>query len=100
MPVNAQVGSHAEEIVHFGAVRLRVTGVGNLDMEFLSLDSVDTQTLAPLAMQTTTGREPVRLANFISQRGMLKLSTNAISESFRINRIILFVKPIWSEYPG
>ena len=100
MPVNAQVGAHAEEIVHFGAVRLRVTGSGNLDLQFRSLDDIDTQTLAPIVMSATTAREPVRLANFISQRGMLKISTDVINETFRINRIILFVKPIWSEYPG
>lgn len=100
MPVNAQIGSRSEEIVHFAGVRMRVTGSGNLDLQFLSLDNVESQTLTPLTMSTTNAREPTRLANFISQRGMLKISTNAINETFKINRIILFVKPIWSQFPG
>ncbi len=100
MPVNASVGSHSEEIVHFAGVRLRVTGSGNLDLTFQSLDMMDTQVLAPIVMSLTNAREPTRLANFISQRGALKISTNAINESFRINRVIIFAKPIWSQYPG
>ena len=98
--VQGQIGAHMEEIVHFAGVRLRVTGSGNLDLQFLSLDSVDTQTLAAISMSSTNAREPTRLANFISQRGQLKISTNVINETFKINRVILFVKPIWSQYPG
>jgi hypothetical protein len=100
MPVQPVLGSHSEEILHFAGVRLRVTGSGNLRMTFFSLDDVDSSTLAPIAMQTSTGREPTRLANFISQRGMLQIQTTAINETMRINRIILFAKPIWSQYPG
>ena len=100
MPVSAQLGSHQEEIVHYGGVRLRVTGSGNLDMQFLSLDDVDTQSLVPLAMSTTNAREPTRLANFISQRAMLKISSDVINEHFRISRIIIFAKPLWANFPG
>lgn len=100
MPVNAGVGSHAEEILHFAGIRIRVTGSGNLDLQFQSLDGVDRQTLSPLVMSTVTAREPTRLANFISQRGALVISTNVINEIFRINRVIVFAKPIWSQFPG
>lgn len=100
MPVNASVGSHSEEILHFAGVRMRVTGAGNLDLHFASLDNIDVQTLAPLVMSATTAREPTRLANFISQRGSLRVGTDVIDETFRINRIIVFAKPIWSQYPG
>lgn len=100
MSVMLQIGGKREEIVHFAGVRLRVTGNGNLDLQFLSLDNVDTQTLVPLVMSSTNAREPTRLANFISQRGMLKISTDAIDEEFKINRIILFAKPMWSQFPG
>ena len=100
MPVPSSIGSRQEDIVHFGGVRLRVTGSGNLDMTFKSLDDVDTQTLVPIIMSSTSAREPTRLANFISQRGRLQISTNAIDETFRINRVIVFAKPIWTQFPG
>jgi hypothetical protein len=100
MAVMAQIGAHMEEIVHFAGVRMRVIGSGNLDLEFLGLDDDPTQNLAAIAMSASTGREPTRLANFISQRGRLKISTDVIDEHFKINRVILFIKPIWSQYPG
>jgi len=100
MPVAPSLGLKAEEIVHFAGIRIRVTGSGNLDLTFQSLDFIDLSVLAPLAMSTATAREPTRLANFISQRGFLKISTDAINETFRINRVILFAKPIWSQFPG
>ncbi len=100
MPTGAGVSSPAEDIVHFGGVRLRVTGTGNLRMTFFSLDDESSSVLAPIAMSNTTGREPLRLANFISQRGMLEIKTTAINEVFRINRVIIFEKALWTSYPG
>lgn len=100
MPVNPVLGARWEEIVHFAGVRLRVTGSGNLDLTFFSLDNVDSQVLAPLVMSNTSAREPTRLANFISQRGMLKIGSDQIDEVFRVNRVILFVKPLWTSFPG
>lgn len=98
MPVPQSLGSGEQDILHFGGVRIRVNGSGNLRLRFLSLDNVQTQTLVPLTMATLPGRQPTRLANFVSQRGMLEVSTTAIDEVFRINKIILFSKPLWSEY--
>lgn len=51
-------------------------------------------------METLPGREPQRLANFTNQRVQFELKTTEINEYFIINRIIVFAKPIWSEYPG
>ncbi len=89
-----------EGIVHFGGVRLRVTGAGNLKMTFQSLDAVKSQPLAVIAMTTPAEREPFKLANFKSQRAFLKLETTELDEIFRINRVVVFVKPIWSQYYG
>lgn len=98
MPVPQSLGSGEQDILHFGGVRIRVNGTGYLRMRFLSLDNIDTQTLVPFTMATLPGKQPTRLANFISQRGMLEISTTAIDEVFRINKIILFSKPLWTSY--
>jgi len=100
MPVAESLGSNSEEILHFNGVRLRLTGTGNLDLQFLSLDNAYSQTLAPIVMSTAPGREPTRLANFIGQRGSLRISTDQIDETFRINKIVIFAKPLWTQYPG
>jgi hypothetical protein len=98
MPVPQTLGSGEQDILHFAAVKIRVNGTGSLRLRFLSLDSVDTQTLVPLTMATLPARQPTRLCNFISQRGMLEIKTTDINEVFRINKVILFSKPLWTEY--
>jgi hypothetical protein len=87
-------------IHHFGAVRLRLTGSGNLKMRLLSLDSVITQTLTSLAMSSTTNREPTRLCNFNEQRAQLEVKTTEINETFGISKIVVYIKPVASEFPG
>lgn len=89
-----------ENIQHFGAIRLRVNGSGNLKPKFLSLDDVKTLDLVPIVMSTLTDREPTRLSNFMSQRARLRLGTTEKDEIFKINRVIIFIKETYSEYPG
>lgn len=88
------------EILHFTAVRLRVNGNGNLQLNLKSLDEVQNVPLANLAMATTTNREPTRLANYIDQRGFLELKTTVIDEWFVISKITIFIKPMYTSYPG
>lgn len=85
---------------HVVSVRLRVTGNGNLQLFLQDLDDIQTQTLVPLVMQSTTRFEPTRLSNFQSQRIRLVGKTTEIDEIFRIHRIIVFAKPVAIEYPG
>lgn len=90
----------AENILHFGAVRLRVNGSGNLDMKFIGLDDQIENNLKPLAMSATPGKEPLVLSNFKGQRARLRLSTDAINEYMIINRVVIFVKQLYTSYPG
>lgn len=90
----------AENILHFAGVRLRVNGTGNLKMKLFSLDKVESLTLAPIAMQTLTAREPTRLCNFVQQRAILRVETTEINEFMSFNRIILFTKAIYTQFPG
>jgi hypothetical protein len=92
-------GSGGEQIVHVGGVRMRVIGSGNLDLELLSMDSIRSSVLTPLVLTPTTNREPTRLANFMDQRIALKVSMDELDEYFRINRIVVLIKPVFTEYP-
>lgn len=92
-------GSGGEQICHVTGLRMRVVGSGSLDLQLLSLDSIRSTTLVPLVITPTTNREPTRLANFMEQRTMLKVSTDALNEWFKINRIVVLIKPVYSEYP-
>lgn len=85
---------------HVVGIRLRVIGTGNLQLFLSDLQDVQTQTLIPIPMVATTRIEPTRLANFQSQRIRLTLKTTEINEILRIQRIIIFAKPVAVEYPG
>ncbi len=93
-------GSSGEGINNFNAVRMRLTGSGSLLMSMFSLDDIRNTTLVPFTMSATTNIQPTRLCNFNEQRASLKIQTTAINEHFRINRIIIFSKEIFTSYPG
>lgn len=90
----------AEYIQHFGAVTYRVNGTGNLKAQFIGLDNVVIYNMFPLVMTPNPGREPRILANAQGQRMRLKLSTTAKDEVMLINRIVVWSKPLFTQYPG
>lgn len=94
------ISSAAGSILHFNAVRLRVNGVGELKLRFIGMDDVLDKNLASVNMSNTPGRKPRVLTNFQNQRGYLELKTTEIHEVFRINRIEIFTRELWTEYPG
>jgi hypothetical protein len=85
---------------HVVAVRLRVTGAGNLNHKLSGLDNIVQQTLIPMPMNVTNKLEPTRLANIQSQRIRYELFTDQLNETFLIRRIIIYAKPVAIEYPG
>jgi len=87
-------------ILHFNAIRLKLNGSGNLKLQFQSSDDVVTQDLVPLIMQVSTNIHPTRLANFKQQHAKLRIYTTEINETFRINTIIIFVRPLFTSFPG
>jgi len=89
----------AGEILHFHAVRYRLTGKGNLKTTLRSLDNATSSDLADIPMSVATNREPLVLANFVDQRGQLEVKTTAFGETFTISKIIIFVKTIFTGYP-
>jgi hypothetical protein len=87
------------ELLHFGAVRLRVTGSGVLRPTLKSLDDVHTSTLPTLTMSATTNREPIVLSNFTDQMGCLELKTTGLNETFLLSKVVVYVRPSASGYP-
>lgn len=87
-------------ILHIAAVRIRVVGVGNLDLQFRGYNDIITEDLAAVPMAVTNAREANVLSNFQSQASRLKGSTDAINEVIRINKITIFAGALWTDYPG
>lgn len=87
-------------ILHYGIIRMRVQGSGNLLQYLISLGGVNTYTLIPFTLTTTTNKEMTRLVNVTEQKCQFELKTTAINEVFNISRILIFAKAVATEYPG
>lgn len=88
------------QINHYFGVRMRVNGIGNLQMRLISLDEKKSSILMPLDMFMKTNIEPFRKANFKQQRAQLEILITELGETFEISRIVLFMKPSGANYPG
>lgn len=87
-------------INHYSQVRMRVRGEGNLRIFFSAEDDLPETEFLAIPMVTATGRLSDRLLNFQSQYASLTLKTTQIDEWFSVNRIVIFAKGLWNEYPG
>lgn len=89
----------SNDIVHYGAVRARVVGSGNLLVSLHGYDFIQSEVLDPIVMSATIFRQEQRLANFQGQECMIKFETVDIDDRMEVDSITLFVKSLWTEYP-
>lgn len=87
-------------IYHFGAIRMRVTGSGDLLLTLLSVDNVRELELTSFALDFSSNKEPTRLCNFTEERVALKFEVDAYDEYFELSKIVIFAKGMASNYPG
>ena len=97
--------SKGENISHCNGVRLRILGGGIVKLKLLGLPNEnDVQVeynLPDLNLNTLNqNREPLKKANFKSQRMQLFIETTEINEFWKINRLVIFAKPIYVNFPG
>jgi hypothetical protein len=92
--------SSGETTSHFGSIRIRVDGIGQLRLAVFSLNDVKSKALVPLPMQDKARYSPTRLVNFVEQRASFEIKTINKGEKFRINRIVIFTKELYKSYPG
>ncbi len=86
-------------INHFGAIRVRVTGTGNLNPKLISLDTTTELDITPIVMSNTNARYANQLCNFMQQRAQLELKTTEIDEVFYIRQIMIYARPVYSGFP-
>jgi hypothetical protein len=95
----AALSGSQDNIVHYTSVRMRIIGSGQLDMVMFSQDDIFSSALVPFTMQAATNIRPTRLMNFQHQRAYLKGSTDVINEWFEINKIVIYAKEVFVDYP-
>lgn len=93
-------GSGGENIHHFSTVRIRANGAGNIKLAVYSLDDVKKKDLAPLPIAQSSRIVPTRLVNFVEQRASFELKQTEKDDFMRVNRIVIYMREIYSSYPG
>lgn len=86
-------------ITHFGSIRIRVIGGGNLLQRLVSLDDIYQNILTPLPMVAATNRFSSTLSNFNEQKARLELKTEVIDDWFEIGTIMIYIRPIYTGFP-
>lgn len=94
------VSSTGEYINHFNAVRIRVNGTGSLLMKLYSLDDVKWRSLKDIKMSLGSGRLETSLTNLSTERASLELRTTTINDYFKINRVLIFSKFLYTSHPN
>jgi hypothetical protein len=90
----------AESILHYAGATFRINGTGFARLTLMGLDRVKQLTLGPITMATSPGFEPTRKCNFTSQRTLIRMETTDIDEYMKVNRIVLWVKELYTEFPA
>jgi hypothetical protein len=93
-------GSSGEQISHFAALKIRANGNGSLTMIVYSLDDIKIKVLVPFVLADKSRIIPTRLVNFMEQRASFEFRLDLPGAKFRINRIVIFAKEVFTSYPG
>lgn len=100
MTASAGFSSTQDNIVHYASLRMRILGSGSLKMTMVDQDNIHSQVLVPFTLQSATNIRPTRLMNFQHQRASLECKTEAIGEWFKINKIVIYAKEVFVDYPS
>lgn len=87
-------------INHFGGVKLRIKGIGSLQITATGEDDSNSKSFPSISLQVSPGYEPDRLLNFENEKMSLKFRLVNINEKFTISRIDVYAKPKWLRRPS
>jgi hypothetical protein len=105
MPSGA-MASKGDGINHFNGVRFRLVGVGNLQINAYASSGEESnpdilvETAIPYTMTATTKQQPVILLNCKESRLSIEFKVTEFGEYFEVQRLILFMKPLFTSVPG
>ncbi len=98
--ISALIPDSEDNFNHYGGIRLRVSGSGNLFPTLLGLDSTVTQTLGTMSLSSNPGKELFGIAGLVTQRARLQLQTTAINAVMKINRLVVYIKALYTQSLG
>ena len=86
-------------VLHLGAIKLRVNGVGKLSSFMLGYDRIESENLTDVPLSPTMKWEVTLLSNFQGERMRYVIYSNEMDAQINVSHITLFVKPLWMSNP-
>lgn len=93
------VDNRETDVLHYNGTRMRVTGVGDLQQMFQSLDAINTEELTSETLRTINNLSPFHLANFIDQNCALRVYTSNTGDFMNVSQLSIFWKKLYTGYP-
>lgn len=88
-------------VLHGGGIRVRVTGSGNLRSAMVGFDNLIVNQMVDVPLAATNSRKVDRLGNIISQGIKWRLHQDGtVGDYMRVNDVTVYIKQIWTQYPG
>jgi hypothetical protein len=88
-----------EKVWHFIGVRLRIKGVGALDIQLYGEDAVRTLSAASLVLSAAPGGALFRGFDFTNEKCSVRLGVDSAGERFTLTKFILYASVMWECRP-
>lgn len=88
------------EVGVFKVIRLRVRGVGTLELTLTNEDNSGSVTPPSLTLSTTPGKDLQRFINFVNEKMALKLRTNNLTHYWILDRADFYGCSLWPVRPS
>lgn len=87
------------DISHYAGTRIGMTGQGTIKQIFQSADYINTLQFGNVILRTSNNRSPFSLANFTDQHAALRVYMDQLDDYMRVDKIVIFAKPVFTGYP-
>jgi len=84
----------------FTGIRLRIKGVGNLNITMKGLDEASTLIAQQLVLSLAPGRTKFAGFNFVSERCAVKLSLSEANNYFTLTKFTIYINALWEDAPA
>lgn len=85
---------------HFGGVKFRIRGLGNLLLTLYGEDDITTTTVPSITLSPAPGKEIDMPFNFKNEKMSLKFRVNTFGSRFICDKVEIYAKPLWESRPG
>jgi hypothetical protein len=89
-----------DAFIHIGLIKSRMVGTGKMALFLKSFDDLEQIEIVSFDLSPTSSTIKQRLCNYTQQGIILRGAATQMDDSFRVQDIKLFVKPIYSEFPA